>query len=148
MKMQVRHEKARLHFMCDLHMIWTWRAKLALLGYEFKVLARRRSDAARCATCIFNFHRGPHSILYAEIYSELCLGARYGVQRLGRSLKINIGFVLRCSAILQQHVNCTLTATSSPPEGVRCDGWAQHHSETNAEMQISICDCVLFVRQP
>ena len=80
MKMQVRHEKARLHFMCDLHMIWTWRAKLALLGYEFKILARRRRDAARCATCIFNFHRGPLGTFDRVIYSEigLCIICGFG----------------------------------------------------------------------
>ena len=71
MKMQVRHKKARLHFMCNLHTIWTRRAKLAPLGLKLKPLARRRSNRARCATCIFNLQRGPLATLQRVIYSEI-----------------------------------------------------------------------------
>ena len=132
MKMQAPDKKTPLRLVCKTHRIETWRAKLARLGLDENFETPGRVSGPRCATCIFILQRGPQSTLYAEIYSELCLGARYGVQRLGRSLKINIVFVLRCSAVLQQHVKSNLTATTSPSEGVRCDGWAQHHSETQS----------------
>jgi len=110
--MQVRHKKTLLRLVCNAHMIETRRSKLALLGLSEKFKALRRIDGARCATCIFNLHCGPHTTHDVEIYSELDLCAEYGVQRLWRSLARLIMF-LRLGKWLPYNNACALTTTSS-----------------------------------
>ena len=80
MKMQVRHQKQMSHLICKSWRFWTWRAKRALLGLRRKLLARRKQDGARCATCIFNFHRGLLGTLRIAIYSEIdrCIICGFG----------------------------------------------------------------------
>ena len=78
--MQVRHQKLMLHFICKSWRFWTRRAKRAVLGLRRKLLTRKKKDGARCATCIFNFHRGPLGTFDRMIYSEigLCIICGFG----------------------------------------------------------------------
>ena len=73
MKMQVQDTIELLRLVCIYHMIGTPRDKLALLVINENLKNLIKVDSKRCATCIFNLHRGPLEKLGVGIYSEIGL---------------------------------------------------------------------------
>ena len=69
--MQVQGSIELLRLMRKYHMIETPRAKLALMVIGDVKKNPTKRDSSRCATCIFNLHRGPYDMLDVMIYSEL-----------------------------------------------------------------------------
>ena len=70
--MQVQETIELLRLVCKYHMIETPRVKLALVIFKDNKKNLAKRDSPRCATCIFNLHRGPYEKLDVGIYSELC----------------------------------------------------------------------------
>ena len=60
-----------IELLCKHHMIGTPRVKLALVIFKDNKKSLAKRDRPRCATCIFNLHRGPYDMLDVMIYSEL-----------------------------------------------------------------------------
>ena len=71
--MQVQETIELLRLMCKYHMIETPHGKLALLVFNENLKTLIKINSLRCATCIFNLHRGPYEKLDVESYSELGL---------------------------------------------------------------------------
>ena len=63
MKVQVQETIELLRLDCKYHMIETPHVKLALVIFKDNKKNLAKRDSPRCATCIFNLHRGPYEKL-------------------------------------------------------------------------------------